>query len=155
MVWDLECAGFSWQRKCMYSPQESLLCSFTGHSFLTAFSPLCRVFFYSQDPAWNRPTFSFLHTYFVGQSSSTEWSITKVSVEKHSGTPVFKVSLLVQCCSGQILLKVECISHSSGRRRTRLPLWNNSAYICLHSWHSWHNCPSDLSLNYYLRHVSV
>lgn len=53
------------------------------------------VLFLSQDPVWSKPTFSFLHTFFAGPLSSTESSITRVSVAKPWGTPVFKVSRLL------------------------------------------------------------
>lgn len=55
-------------------------------------SPSLVFLFPSQDPAWSRPTFSFLHTFFAGPSSSTESSITRVSVAKPWGTLVSKVS---------------------------------------------------------------
>lgn len=89
------CVRWDYLTEGMYCIQESLLCSFTDTTFLTALSSHVVFFFYSQDPAWSRPTFLFLHTYFVGLLSSMEWSITKVSVVKHSGTPVFKVSSLL------------------------------------------------------------
>ncbi len=89
------------------------------------FSPF--VFFHSQDPAWSRPTFLFLHTYFVGPLSSMEWSTTKVSVAKHSGTPVFKVSLFGLTMFWSNSVKCWVLLHPSGRRRTRLPLWNSSS----------------------------
>lgn len=48
--------------------------------------------FHSQDPVWSKPTFLFSHTFFAGPLSSTESSITRVSVAKLWGTPAFKVS---------------------------------------------------------------
>lgn len=75
-------------RKCTVFKNPHFLVSLTALSLNVVFS-------YSQDPVWSRPTFLFLRTFFVGLLSSMEWSITKVSVAKHSGTPVFKVSNLL------------------------------------------------------------
>lgn len=114
------------------------------------------VFFYSQDPVWSRPTFLFLRTYCVGLLSSMEWSITKVSVAKHSGTPVFKVSNLLTVWTNVWVKYFRCgtIPVSEGGLDFHCEI-TLTAYMCLHSWHSWHNCPSDLSvIAMYNRHQS-
>lgn len=94
-----EFSEVSWQRKSFFS---LMLCVFSPHS---------------QDPAWSRRTFLFLHTYSADLLLSTGWSITKVSVVKHSATPVFKVSVF--SCDAAVV-SVKCQVWSSGCRRTGL-----------------------------------
>lgn len=78
-----------------------------------------RLLFHSQDPAWSKPTFLSWRTSFAGPSSSTESSITRVSVAKLWGTPVFKVSrVLVRHRPGSrdepAWERPVCIAHISG-----------------------------------------
>lgn len=54
--------------------------------------PLFSSLLHSQDPVWSKPTFLSWRTSFAGPSSSTESSITRVSVARLWATPVFKVS---------------------------------------------------------------
>lgn len=105
-------------------PEESReeVVSFRKHPAL----PFSALLFHSQDPVWSKPTFLFWRTFFAGPSSSTESSITRVSVAKLWGTPVFKVSR-------QLV-----------RRRSRQQGRACVGTFCLHSSHFWHNCSTDL-----------
>lgn len=83
------------QRLLLEAAPQSRRGVFSVTSLVAVASPFSCVLSRSQDPVWSKPTFSFLHTFFAGPLSSTESSITRVSVAKPWGTPVFKVSRLV------------------------------------------------------------
>lgn len=128
--------------KCIHYLTEEMCCiqesspfSFTDCSYPSSF--------YSQDPVWSRPTFLFLRTYCVGLLSSMEWSITKVSVAKHSGTPVFKVSNFLTVWTDVLVKYFRCGTIPVSEGGLDLLCEITPAYMCLHSWH---NCPSDLSV---------
>lgn len=79
------------------------------------FTPFSSLLFHSQDPVWSKPTFLFWRTFFAGPLSSTESSITRVSVAKLWGTPVFKVGATPfqsagMSLSGNVLSRIAHIS---------------------------------------------